>query len=231
MRFFTILLQKCVQKIFCFNSNFIQLFSSGHTHISGAICEKFHEELHDTCSIQRLKDMFGPTLVFYIVIYLFMWYYYEFDIFEFIFGYNFKFSVPDKESHWSFVLLWAVTSSIVENSCQFLRHWFSHFLILACTFCFIDPLLVIRFIIWARATFLPFFQACFTFTLWIFRFFKAVFKKIKKNVQYVFSFFYNWLWWIQNKSSFFLKTNKFFTNCLRNVRVIPICLLKLENYI
>ena len=140
------MLQKCVPKseIFCLNSNFIQLFSSGHTHISGAICEKFHEELHDTCSIQRLKDMFGPTLIFYFFIYLIMWYYYEFDIFEFIFGYNFKFSVPDPDSHLAFKLLSVVMSSILGH---FLRHWFSHFLILAFTFCFIDPLLVIRFII------------------------------------------------------------------------------------
>ena len=173
------------------------LFLVGFTNISGAICEKFHEELHDTCSIKRMKNMFDATLFLYSFAYFFMWYY-EIDIFEVIFGIKVvKFSIPeDSEDHWSFVLLWGVTSPIIEIENFLLRHWFTHFLALAFTFCFIDPLVVIQFLMWARATFLPFFQACFTFSLWIFRFCKAVFKKIKKKVQYIFGLFYNWLWCI-----------------------------------
>ena len=127
--------------------------------------------------------MFDATLFLYSFAYFFMWYY-EIDIFEVIFGIKVvKFSIPeDSEDHWSFVLLWGVTSPIIEIENFLLRHWFTHFLALAFTFCFIDPLVVIQFLMWARATFLPFFQACFTFSLWIFRFCKAVFKKIKKKV-------------------------------------------------
>ena len=109
---------------------------------------------------------------------------YGFDIFQFLFGIKFDFRELLQDQL-------PIIATVMANFYTFSKVYFFHFVIYALLLCFVDPFTYEHFTNWLIVTFLPFFNACLTFALWIFGICQTFYQKIKTKVQDVFALFYN----------------------------------------
>ena len=106
---------------------------------------------------------------------------YGFDIFLFLFGINFDFH--------DLQLPYIV--KVIGHFYDLFQIFFAHFVIYALFFCFVDPFTYEHFTNWVIATFLPFFNACLNFALWMVGMCKTVFQMVQTKVQNFFALLYN----------------------------------------
>ena len=170
---------------------FSLFISIGYTDISGAICEKLHqEENNDTCSIQRMKNISSILLRLFSsfgwMVYVYFYVHKDIHVFEFVVGKHqieLDFSKCLDEKYVEYLQFFILM--ILE----FAKFFTFEFMLIVISISFVDPFIDERIRIWTIAIFLPFFNACLTFALWIFGICKTVFQKIKTKVQGLFGLF------------------------------------------
>ena len=175
-------------------------FPLGYTHISGAICEKFHQDPNnnDNCSIQRKKNMAVHVDVdiqdiFSLFYYLISWivgFYMKYDLNTFVV----------KIWTWTFdTEFWTIFTKFVAFTFGYVSGMYFFPLITnMLTFCLVDPLTLAQFGNWALARFLAFLDACLDFAFWIYdlckisiALCKIAFYKIKTKIQDFWSLFWH----------------------------------------
>ena len=189
------------------------ILSIGYTHVSGAICEKFHQDPNnnDNCSIQRKKNMAvhvdtlsTNSLLYYLTSWIVV-FYMKYDLSTFVL------------KIWTGVLdteFWTIFTRFGAFTCGYVSGvYFFPLITNMLTFCLVDPLTLAQFGNWALARFLAFFDACLDFAFWIydlckyaillckmaivlckiaFVLCKIAFYKIKTKVQDFWGLFWHW---------------------------------------
>ena len=150
-------------------------FLLGYTHISGAICEKCHQDPNnnDNCSIQRKKNMAvhvdTPQSTYSLFYYLISWIvalHMNFDLNTFVL----------KIWTWEFdTEFWTIFTKFVAFTFGYVSGmYFFPIITNMLTFCLVDPLTLAQFGNWALARFLAVFDACLDFAFWIYDICKKV---------------------------------------------------------
>ena len=122
-------------------------FFIGHSHISGAICEKLHQDqINDNCSIKRMLSMSAWFLNFYLplntIIFwsgITFWRGLGHDVFEATLGPIEQYE-EFNENDWAPFWLYIATNLFKGTLFLFIKFSIGNFLFSAFLFCFLDPL-------------------------------------------------------------------------------------------
>ena len=157
----------------------------GYTDISGAICEKLHQnENNDVCSIQRIKNM--TTYLefrFYISALVAMnMHIRSFGTIVFECAYE-KFCNGEFDEEFLTLMRKIFNILILDPIWHFSWLLLINFMINWILFCFVDPLKLQIFTLYLELYAVTFFTACLTFILWSYGFCKTVFHKVKTKIQ------------------------------------------------